>query len=65
MFSLGQGFFDLPENGGNRSALSFEEAQTVPQPDDFAFSLGAHWFTHGSRHRERKENEWQAARYWG
>jgi hypothetical protein len=41
-FSLGQGFFDLPENGGNRSAFSFEEAQMVPQPDDFAFSLGAH-----------------------
>ncbi|WGD51610.1 hypothetical protein QA641_40345 [Bradyrhizobium sp. CB1650] len=41
-FSLGQGFLDLPENSLYRSAFSFEKAQAVPQPDDFAFSIGVH-----------------------
>jgi hypothetical protein len=46
-FSLGQGLFDLLENHRHRAAFPFEEAQAVPQPDDFAFSLGVHLlFTH-------------------
>jgi hypothetical protein len=42
LLSLGQGLFDLPENGRHRATFPFEKAQAVPKTDDFAFSLGVH-----------------------
>jgi hypothetical protein len=41
-FSLGRGLFDPPENSFHRSAFPCEEAQAMPKPDDFAFSIGVH-----------------------
>jgi hypothetical protein len=41
-FSLGQSLFKLPENGGDRAALSFEESQSVPKADDFSLFRGVH-----------------------
>jgi hypothetical protein len=42
-FSLGrQSLFKLPENGGDRTALSFEESQSVQKADDFSLFRGVH-----------------------
>jgi hypothetical protein len=39
---FGQSLFDLPENSGRRAPFPFEQAQTVPKPNDFSLSRGVH-----------------------
>src|SRR5580700_6943176 len=34
-FSFAQSLLDLPENSGRRAPFPFEQAQTVPKPNEF------------------------------
>jgi hypothetical protein len=62
LLSLGQGFFDLPAERGGRPPFPFEQAQPVPQPDEFSLFPGVHDPLRTAR-IERTKNEKQASRY--
>jgi hypothetical protein len=41
-FPFGQGCFNLLANGRDRAALPFEQAEPVPQTNDFPLFFGIH-----------------------